>query len=87
MFRPYLLSSIWDIASLIAPRPLAIQSCLNDHLEGRRGMENVIEQLEILKKSYDLFNKPIFHDTPEGDHAFHKERLNEILSFFEKEKI
>ena len=50
-------------------------------------MENVIEQLEILKKSYDLFNKPIFHDTPEGDHAFNKERLKEILAFFEKERI
>ena len=83
----FTLFDMGDIASLIAPRPLAIQSCLRDHLEGRRGMENVTEQLEILKKSYDLFNKPIFHDTPEGDHAFHKERLKEILAFFEKERI
>ena len=83
----FTLFDMGDIASLITPRPIAIQSCLQDHLEGHRGMENVMEQLEILKKSYALFNKSVFHDTPEGDHAFHKERVEEILAFFEKEKI
>ena len=76
-----------DIASLITPRPLAVQSCLNDHLEGRRGMENVMEQMDILKKSYEIYGKRVFHDTPEGDHAFHKEKLEEINAYFEKERI
>ena len=74
-----------DIASLIAPRPLAIQSCMNDHLEGRRGMDNVMDQMDILKRSYALYNMSVFHDTPPGDHAFHKDKLEEILAFFKKE--
>lgn len=76
-----------DIASLIAPRPLAIQSCLSDHLEGRRGMENVMEQMEILKKSYGIYGKTIFHDTPMGDHAFHKDNLDKIMDYFDRESI
>ena len=76
-----------DIASLIAPRPLAIQSCLYDHLEGRRGMENVMEQMDILSKSYEIYGKTIFHDTPPGDHAFHNDKLEEIMNFFEKESV
>ena len=39
-----------DIASLIAPRPLAIQAAKGDHLEGKRGMENVMEQMEIVNR-------------------------------------
>lgn len=75
-----------DIASLIAPRPLVVQSCLSDHLEGKRGMKNVMEQMEILNKSYGIYGKTVFHDTPKGDHAFHKEKLEEILSYLEKEE-
>ena len=75
-----------DIASLIAPRPLAIQSCLSDHLEGKRGMVNVMEQMEILKKNYEIYGKTVFHDTPQGDHSFHKENLTEILNYLSKEE-
>ena len=69
-----------DIASLIAPRPLAIQAAKSDHLEGKRGMENVMEQMEIVDRVYAIYGKKVYLDTPEGDHAFHKENLKEILS-------
>ena len=69
-----------DIASLIAPRPLAIQAAKGDHLEGKRGMENVMEQMEIVDRVYAIYGKKVYLDTPEGDHAFHKENLKEILS-------
>ena len=46
-----------DIASLIAPRPLAVQSCRDDHLNGPRGLENVLEQLEIVRTAYALYEK------------------------------
>ena len=36
-----------DIASLIAPRPLWVQSCRDDRLNGPRGVVNVEEQVAI----------------------------------------
>lgn len=69
-----------DIASLIAPRPLAVQSCRADHLNGERGLENVFEQLEIVKKAYSLYGKndALCHDIREGEHCFHPEILDEL---------
>ncbi len=69
-----------DITSLIAPRNLAIQSCKGDHLNGARGLENVYEQMEIVRQAYALYGeKPPLHDIREGEHCFHPEifdRLN-----------
>ncbi|MFA6845514.1 MAG: alpha/beta hydrolase family protein [Sphaerochaetaceae bacterium] len=61
-----------DIASLIAPRPLVIQSCREDHLNGPRGMANVEEQYTILKRSYELLGVPsrLYHDIVSGEHHF-----------------
>ena len=39
------LLDMGDIASLIAPHPLLVQSCEEDHLNGSRGLKNVDEQL------------------------------------------
>lgn len=66
-----------DIASLIAPRKIMIQSCRQDHLNGKRGLKNVEEQLEILESAYQVFHKEEFirHDIREGGHSFHKEAL------------
>ena len=41
------LLDMGDIASLIAPHPLLVQSCEEDHLNGSRGLKNVDEQLEM----------------------------------------
>ncbi|MGN0905895.1 MAG: alpha/beta hydrolase family protein [Bullifex sp.] len=69
-----------DLAGMIAPRPLAIQACLEDHLEGRRGIINTMEQLEEARRMYGIFGRDIFLDTPPGDHSFHKEGLDAMLA-------
>ena len=70
-----------DIGALLAPRPVMIQSCREDHLNGERGLANVLEQLEIMRSAYSLFGaeENIFHDIQEGGHCWHGERLPEFL--------
>ncbi len=70
-----------DIGALLAPRPVMIQSCRADHLNGERGLENVYEQLEIMKRAYQLFDAQdcILHDVQEGGHCFHKGQLAGFL--------
>lgn len=69
-----------DIAALIAPRPLAVQSCRNDHLNGYRGLDNVLEQLETVRHAYRMYGigKYPFHDIREGGHCWHEEILDEL---------
>ena len=69
-----------DIASLIAPRPLAVQSCREDHLNGARGLRNVYEQLETVRKAYGLFGEEdrLVHDIREGGHCFHPEIFDSL---------
>lgn len=66
-----------DIASLIAPRPVVIQSCRGDHLNGPRGMDNVYEQLSVMKAAYALCGEDRYpiHDVREGRHCWHEEAL------------
>lgn len=75
-----------DVASLIAPRPLAVQSCRDDHLNGPRGLENVYEQMEIVKAAYRLFGEESYpiHDIREGGHCWHEEVLDVALSALQK---
>ncbi len=75
-----------DIGSLIAPRPLFIQSCRDDHLNGKRGIENVNEQVETIRKAYELMGSSdaISHDIREGDHHFYDEPLGETIDSFLK---
>jgi hypothetical protein len=75
-----------DIGALISPRPLMIQSCREDHLNGPRGLINVIEQLDILKKAYGLYGKDdlVVHDIQEGGHCWHGETLKNHLEYFKK---
>jgi hypothetical protein len=75
-----------DIGSLIAPRNLMIQSCREDHLNGPRGLENVYEQVEIIRNVYKLYNEddlPV-HDICEGEHCWHDDNLEEIIKNFGK---
>ena len=67
-----------DIMSLTAPRKLVVQSCRDDHLNGPRGLQNVYEQLEIVKAAYALYpeaSMPV-HDIREGGHCWHEEALD-----------
>lgn len=74
-----------DIASLIVPRQLMIQSCRDDHLNGPRGIDNVYEQMEIIKKAYALYDAQdrVVHDIHEGGHCWHDENLRDVLKGFE----
>lgn len=71
-----------DIGALIAPRPVMIQSCLEDHLNGARGMENVLEQVAIMKRAYGIFGAEdfLFHDICEGGHKWHDGALEKFIN-------
>jgi len=62
-----------DLAALIAPRPLLIETGTKDWLNGTRGMPNVLEQMDITRKAYALFGaeKNLAHDIFEDEHKWH----------------
>ncbi len=70
-----------DIAALLAPRPVWIQSCREDHLNGARGLENVYEQLDIMRNAYRFYQAAdrIHHEICPGGHQWHEENLKEYL--------
>lgn len=72
-----------DIASLIAPRPLWVQSCKADRLNGPRGIVNVREQVAVARAAYTLLGRPerLIHEVCEGPHQWHGEHLSENLQF------
>lgn len=71
-----------DIAALIAPKPIMIQSCKEDHLNGKRGLQNVYEQIDIIKSAYRIFGKEgcVEHDIRDGGHCFHNEILELLIT-------
>lgn len=64
---------VGDIGALIAPRPLLIETGTLDPLNGPRGMDNVLEQVEITRRAYALFGAAdrLYHDVFEAGHAWH----------------
>lgn len=70
-----------DIGALIAPRPLLIESGTKDHLNGRRGIQNVKEQIHITKQAYALFGKEehLVHYIGTSIHRWQALGLNEFL--------
>lgn len=81
------LVDMGDIGSLIAPRPLVVQSCTEDRLNGERGIVNAKEQVEIIRAAYGLFGKEelVRHEICGGGHQFHSEHLSEDLDWMRKE--
>lgn len=73
-FVPHLYEYVdmGDIAALIAPRPLLIETGTKDDLNGASGVDNVLSQINIIKKSYALFVKShlLKHDIFEGEHRW-----------------
>ncbi len=69
-----------DIGALLAPRQVIVQSCKEDHLNGPRGINNVIEQLEIMNEAFSLYGaqENLRVDLREGGHCFHPEILGII---------
>lgn len=77
-----------DIASLIAPRPLWVQSCRDDRLNGPRGVVNACEQVELIRRAYKLLGAEdsLLHEICEGAHQWHEEHLTENLSRLQKNR-
>ena len=71
-----------DIAALLAPRPVWVQSCREDHLNGSRGIANVTEQLDIMRKAYRFYQAEhqIHHEICPGGHQWHEENLAVYLN-------
>lgn len=62
-----------DIAALIAPRPLLVETGSKDPLNGASGLENVYSQMKIIRTAYRLLGAEsrLAHDVFEGDHRWH----------------
>ena len=79
------LFDMGDIASLIAPRPLLVQSCEEDHLNGVRGLANVDEQLDVVRASYDLLGHGdnLGHEVCAGGHHLGVFNLEEEIAWLD----
>lgn len=69
-----------DIGALIAPRPFVIESGTEDPLNGSRGIDNVLEQVNTVKRAYELFHAEHFliHDVFPGKHQWHGEQVYDL---------
>jgi dienelactone hydrolase len=61
-----------DIAALIAPRPLLVETGTQDELNGASGVDNVLGQMDIIRRAYRLFDAEdlLKHDIFEGEHRW-----------------
>ena len=62
-----------DIAALIAPRSLFIETGDADNLNGASGIANVTPQVEIAQEVYNLLGGDLQHDVFSGPHRWHGE--------------
>ena len=62
-----------DIAALIAPRPLLIETGTMDPLDGVSGLKNVRSQVRIVRKVYRLLDaeRNLKHVIFQGVHEWH----------------
>ena len=62
-----------DVAALIAPRPLLIETGTKDSLNGADGMRNVLSQMRPIRQAYRLLGAAnlVHHDIFEGEHRWH----------------
>ena len=79
------LLDMGDVASLIAPRPLLVQSCEEDHLNGTRGLTNVDEQLDIVRDAYELLGcgEGLRHEVCPGGHHLGVTHLAEDIEWLD----
>lgn len=82
-FVPHLweTADMGDIAALIAPRPLLIESGYSDPLNGGRGLSDVLEQLHTTRAAYQLLGKEkdLYHYVFEGGHEWHGGKTAEFF--------
>ncbi len=70
-----------DLVSLMAPRPLLVQTCREDRLNGPRGLRNVEEQMDTVRAAYALLGAEdrLLHEVCSGPHRWHGEHLEENM--------
>ena len=70
-----------ELGALIAPRPFFVESGEKDPLAGKRGVANVIEQLETTRKAYRLFGAEdaVVHSVHDGGHEWRGDGMREFL--------
>ncbi|MBU3114104.1 alpha/beta hydrolase family protein [Clostridium lacusfryxellense] len=71
-----------DLAALIAPNKLLIESGTKDSLNGHRGIKNVIQQVDITRKAYNIYNKQenLYHHIFEGPHMWNGEKTYDFVN-------
>jgi dienelactone hydrolase len=73
-YVPHLFETVdmGDIAALIAPRPLLVETGTEDHLNGASGLANVQSQMQTIRKAYRLLDatEMLKHDVFEGEHRW-----------------
>lgn len=84
-YVPHLMEhfDMGDIASLIAPRRLMIQSCREDRLAGTRGLANVQEQVDIIRANYAVTGiaEHVQQDIEDGSHHIDTSHLQDITAW------
>ena len=84
-YVPHLMEhfDMGDIASLIAPRRLMIQSCREDRLAGERGLTNVQEQVDIIRANYAVTGNTenVQQDIEDGPHHLDTRQLQDIAKW------
>ena len=84
-YVPHLMEhfDMGDIASLIAPRRLMIQSCREDRLAGTRGLTNVQEQVDTLRANYAVTGiaEHVQQDIEDGPHHLDTSHLQDITAW------
>lgn len=84
-YVPHLMEhfDMGDIASLIAPRRLMIQSCREDRLAGARGLANVQEQVDIIRANYAVIGNTenVQQDIEDGPHHLDTRHLQDIAKW------
>ena len=84
-YVPHLMEhfDMGDIASLIAPRRLMIQSCREDRLAGVRGLTNVQEQVDIIRANYAMTvnTENVQQDIEDGPHHLDTRQLQDIAKW------
>lgn len=82
----WLYADMGDLAALHAPKPMLIQTCREDNLNGPRGIQNVLEQMDAIRDAYRLFHweDRLVHDIRPGGHCWHPECLEPFLTNAQK---
>ena len=82
-FVPHLWETMdmGDMGAMIAPRALFVESGEKDHLEGKRGLENVYPQVMTAKRAFALYGKAdsVVHSIHDGGHEWRGDGMKEFL--------